>query len=246
MSDKINISEKYIPIVLCAGFGTRLKPLTDIIPKVVCPIFNKSFAYKNIEFFLKRGFKKVYCNVHYLPEQVEAHLAMHASDLGVTISDERDLLMETGGGLVKAECLIAAEPFYCLNSDAIWTEAAEQNGLKRLAQAWDGDRMDGLLLIVPRERAFQHPGKGDFSLDADNRLVRRGQRESAPYVYTGNQLISHRLLQGAPSGTFSTNILWDRAIAAGRLFGLVHEGDWFDIGSPQAIAPTEAALAVHG
>lgn len=233
-------------MIMAAGLGTRMRPLTENKPKPLVEVAGKTLLDHVLDKARDAGISNVVVNVHYLPEQVEAHLAMHASDLGVTISDERDLLMETGGGLVKAECLIAAEPFYCLNSDAIWTEAAEQNGLKRLAQAWDGDRMDGLLLIVPRERAFQHPGKGDFSLDADNRLVRRGQRESAPYVYTGNQLISHRLLQGAPSGPFSTNILWDRAIAAGRLFGLVHEGDWFDIGSPQAIAPTEAALAVHG
>lgn len=233
-------------MIMAAGLGTRMRPLTENKPKPLVEVAGKTLLDHVLDKARDAGISNVVVNVHYLPEQVEAHLAMHASDLGVTISDERDLLMETGGGLVKAECLIAAEPFYCLNSDAIWTEAAEQKGLKRLAQAWDGDRMDGLLLIVPRERAFQHPGKGDFSIDADNRLVRRGQRESAPYVYTGNQLISHRLLQGAPSGPFSTNILWDRAIAAGRLFGLVHEGDWFDIGSPQAIAPTEAALAVHG
>lgn len=233
-------------MIMAAGLGTRMRPFTEKKPKPLVEVAGKTLLDHVLDKARDAGISNVVVNVHYLPEQVEAHLAMHASDLGVTISDERDLLMETGGGLVKAECLIAAEPFYCLNSDAIWTEAAEQNGLKRLAQAWDGDRMDGLLLIVPRERAFQHPGKGDFSIDADNRLVRRGQRESAPYVYTGNQLISHRLLQGAPSGPFSTNILWDRAIAAGRLFGLVHEGDWFDIGSPQAIAPTEAALAVHG
>ena len=233
-------------MIMAAGLGTRMRPLTENKPKPLVEVAGKTLLDHVLDKARDAGISNVVVNVHYLPEQVEAHLAMHASDLGVTISDERDLLMETGGGLVKAECLIAAEPFYCLNSDAIWTEAAEQNGLKRLAQAWDGDRMDGLLLIVPRERAFQHPGKGDFSIDADNRLVRRGQRESAPYVYTGNQLISHRLLQAAPSGPFSTNILWDRAIAEGRLFGLVHEGDWFDIGSPQAIAPTEAALAVHG
>jgi N-acetyl-alpha-D-muramate 1-phosphate uridylyltransferase len=184
--------------------------------------------------------------VHYLPEQIEAHLVKHAQDLRVAISDERDLLMETGGGLVKAEHLIDAEPFYCLNSDAIWTDEGKSDALSRLADAWDGERMDGLLLIVPRERAFQHSGKGDFFLDDESRLIRRGYHDSAPWIYTGNQLISHRLIREAPDGPFSTNFFWDRAIAEGRLFGLVHQGDWYDIGSPQAIAPTEAALAVHG
>jgi MurNAc alpha-1-phosphate uridylyltransferase len=233
-------------MIMAAGLGTRMRPLTEHKPKPLVEVAGKTLLDHVLDKARDAGISNVVVNVHYLPEQVEAHLAKHAADLEVTISDERELLMETGGGLVKAQGLIAAEPFYCLNSDAIWTEAIGQHGLKRLAQAWDGDRMDGLLLIVPRQNAFQHPGKGDFSLDAENRLVRRGQRDSAPYVYTGNQLISHRLLRDAPNGPFSTNILWDRAIAEGRLFGLVHEGDWFDIGSPQAIAPTEAALAVHG
>ena len=223
-----------------------MRPLTEHKPKPLVEVAGKTLLDHILDKARAADISRVVVNVHYLPEQVEAHLARHAADLDVSISDERALLMETGGGLVQAELLIASEPFYCLNSDAIWTEAAEVDALRRLADMWDGDRMDGLLLIVPRDRAFQHPGKGDFSLDAQNRLVRRGQRDSAPYVFTGNQLISHRLLRDAPEGPFSTNILWDRAISEGRLFGLVQKGDWFDIGSPQAIAPTEAALAVHG
>jgi N-acetyl-alpha-D-muramate 1-phosphate uridylyltransferase len=233
-------------MIMAAGLGTRMRPLTEHKPKPLVEVAGKTLLDHILDKARAADISRVVVNVHYLPEQVEAHLARHAADLDVSISDERALLMETGGGLVQAEPLIASEPFYCLNSDAIWTEAAEVDALRRLADMWDGDRMDGLLLIVPRDRAFQHPGKGDFSLDAQNRLVRRGQRDSAPYVYTGNQLISHRLLRDAPEGPFSTNILWDRAISEGRLFGLVHKGDWFDIGSPQAIAPTEAALAVHG
>lgn len=233
-------------MIMAAGLGTRMRPLTENKPKPLVEVAGKNLLDHVLDKARLAQIGNVVVNVHYLPEQIEAHLAAHAQDLRVAISDERNLLMETGGGLVKAEHLIDAEPFYCLNSDAIWTDEGESDALSRLADAWDGDRMDGLLLIVPRERAFQHNGKGDFFLDDESRLIRRGYHDSAPWIYTGNQLISHRLIREAPDGPFSTNFFWDRAIAEGRLFGLVHQGDWFDIGSPQAIAPTEAALAVHG
>ena len=233
-------------MIMAAGLGTRMRPLTENMPKPLVEVAGRSLLDHVLDKARLAAIRNIVVNVHYLPEQIEAHLAEHAQDLKVAISDERDLLMETGGGLVKAEHLIDAEPFYCLNSDAIWTDEGESDALSCLAEAWDGDRMDGLLLIVPRERAFQHSGKGDFFLDDEGRLIRRGYHDSAPLIYTGNQLISHRLLREAPEGPFSTNYFWDRAIADGRLYGLVHQGDWFDIGSPQAIAPTEAALAVHG
>lgn len=233
-------------MIMAAGLGTRMRPLTENKPKPLVEVAGKPLIDHVLGKARLAGIANIVVNVHYLPDQVEAHLERHASDLQVAISDERDLLMETGGGLVEAEHLIDAEPFYCLNSDAIWTDDGETDALSRLAAAWDGDRMDGLLLIVPRERAFQHSGKGDFFLDDAGRLIRRGYHDSAPWIYTGNQLISHRLLRNAPEGPFSTNLFWDRAIAEGRLFGLIHIGDWYDIGSPQAIAPTEAALAGHG
>ncbi|MBP6379711.1 MAG: nucleotidyltransferase family protein [Sphingorhabdus sp.] len=233
-------------MIMAAGLGTRMRPLTEKKPKPLVEVAGKTLLDHVLDKARLAEIGKVVVNVHYLPEQIEAHLAEHAQDLRVAISDERDLLMETGGGLVKAEHLIDAEPFYCLNSDAIWTDEGKSDALSRLADAWDGERMDGLLLIVSRERAFQHSGKGDFFLDDESRLIRRGYHDSAPWIYTGNQLISHRLIREAPDGPFSTNFFWDRAITEGRLFGLVHQGDWYDIGSPQAIAPTEAALAVHG
>ena len=233
-------------MIMAAGLGTRMRPLTENKPKPLVQVAGKTLLDHVLDKVRKAGVSNVVVNVHYLPHQIEEHLVRHAQDLQVAISDERDLLMETGGGLVKAEHLIDADPFFCLNSDAIWTEGASADALTRLADAWDGERMDGLLLIVPRERAYQHSGKGDFFLDEEGRLIRRGYHDSAPWVYTGNQLISHRLLRDAPEGPFSTNLFWDRAIQEGRLYGLVHHGDWYDIGSPQAIAPAEAALAIHG
>ena len=233
-------------MIMAAGLGTRMRPLTENKPKPLVQVAGKTLLDHVLDKVRQAGVSNVVVNVHYLPHQIEEHLVRHAQDLQVAISDERDLLMETGGGLVKAEHLIDADPFFCLNSDAIWTEGASADALTRLADAWDGERMDGLLLIVPRERAYQHSGKGDFFLDEEGRLIRRGYHDSAPWVYTGNQLISHRLLRDAPEGPFSTNLFWDRAIQEGRLYGLVHHGDWYDIGSPQAIAPAEAALAIHG
>ena len=233
-------------MIMAAGLGTRMRPLTENKPKPLVQVAGKTLLDHVLDKVRQADVSSVVVNVHYLPHQIEEHLLRNAQDLQVAISDERELLMETGGGLVKAKHLIDADPFFCLNSDAIWTEGASADALTRLADAWDGERMDGLLLIVPRERAYQHSGKGDFFLDEEGRLIRRGYHDSAPWVYTGNQLISHRLLRDAPEGPFSTNLFWDRAIQEGRLYGLVHHGDWYDIGSPQAIAPAEAALAIHG
>jgi MurNAc alpha-1-phosphate uridylyltransferase len=228
-------------MVMAAGLGTRMRPLTDHKPKPLVEVAGKPLIEHALDKLRLAKVSRAVVNVHYLPEQVEAYLANHASDLDITISDERALLKETGGGLMQALPLIDADPFYCVNSDAIWTDGP-MDALTRLAEHWDGAHMDGLLLLVPREQAFNHRGIGDFSLAADGRPVRRGSAPSAPFVFTGIQLLSRAFLDDAPSGPFSTNILWDRSIAKGRLFGLEHHGEWFDIGSPQAIAPTEAAL----
>ncbi len=229
-------------MVMAAGLGTRMRPLTNDRPKPMVKLAGKTLLDHCLDQLRVAGIEHIVVNVHYLPEQVEAHLAEHARDFDVHVSDERDLLLETGGGLVKAQAHLPEEPFYCVNSDNVWIDDGD-NSLRRLAGHWDAARMDALLLVVPRERAHCHPGRGDFFLDEDGKLERRGARDTAPYVYIGIQLISHRLLRDAPDGPFSTNILWDRAIAEGRLFGLVHQGEWFDIGSPQAIEPTEVRLA---
>ena len=232
-------------MVMAAGLGTRMRPLTDHKPKPLVEVAGKPLIEYAFDKLRQAGVKKAVVNVHYLPELVEAYVADFATDLEITISDERVQLLETGGGLVQALPMIDGDPFFCINSDAIWTDS-EVDGLTRLAQAWDEEAMDGLLLLVPRERAFSHRGNGDFLIDDQGRPVRRGTATNAPFVYTGIQLLSRAFLNDAPTGPFSTNILWDRAIANGRLFALEHLGDWFDIGSPAAIAPTEEALRQHG
>ncbi|MEN9926312.1 MAG: hypothetical protein RL268_2438 [Pseudomonadota bacterium] len=229
-------------MVMAAGLGTRMLPLTAGTPKPLIEVGGKKLIDYMIEHLADAGIEKAVVNVHYLPDQVEAYLStrQHPS---VTFSDERDLLLETGGGMVKAwRSGLLPDPFYCLNSDNIWIDGP-RNTLLDLSDAWDAERMDALLLLVPRERAFEHRGKGDFHLEAGGRLRRRAKDEdSAPYIFIGAQIASHRLLRDAPEGPFSTNVLWDRALAEGRLYGVVHAGEWFDLGTPEAIAPAEARL----
>ncbi len=230
-------------MVMAAGLGKRMLPLTADRPKPLIEVGGKALIDYMIEHLADAGIERAVVNVHYLPDQVEAYLAGREHPRFV-ISDERAVLLETGGGMVKAwRAGLLPDPFYCLNSDNIWIDGP-RNTLLDLSDKWDPARMDALLLVVPRERAFQHRGKGDFHLDPDGRLRRRGKDEdSAPYIFIGAQIAAHRLLRDAPDGPFSTNLLWDRAIAEGRLFGVVHQGEWFDMGTPEAIPPAEAHLA---
>ncbi|NJM49627.1 MAG: nucleotidyltransferase family protein [Sphingomonadales bacterium] len=229
-------------MVMAAGLGTRMRPLTNDRPKPLVMVAGKTLIDHSLDKLHEAGVSDIVVNIHYLPEMVTAHLAEKAMDFKITISDESEQLLETGGGLIKALPFLGEDPFFCINSDNIWTE----NGgiaLQKLVGAWDAEHMDALLLVVPVAGAHNHQGAGDFYLSEDGRLERRGERENAPFIYTGIQMISHRLLRDPPKGAFSTNILWTRAIDEGRLYGFVHSGEWFDIGSPGAIAPTEARLA---
>ena len=228
-------------MIMAAGLGTRMRPLTNRVPKPLIEIHGKALLDHVLGRLRAAGVAKVVINVHYLADAIEDHLAAHPCGLEVVISDERDLLLETGGGLVRAESLIDCDPFFALNSDNLWVDGGEDT-LARLAGQWDGEAMDALLLLVPREAARNHQGSGDFHLDDAGRVRRRGSDALAPYVFTGIQILSKHFLRDAPAGPFSTNILWDRAIAEGRCFGAVHQGLWFDIGTPAAIRLTEAAL----
>lgn len=229
-------------MVMAAGLGKRMLPLTATTPKPLIEVGGRKLIDYMIEHLADAGIARAVVNVHYLPEQIEAYLSgrQHPS---VVFSDERKELLETGGGMVKAwRSGLLPDPFYCLNSDNVWIDGP-RNTLLDLSDAWDPARMDSLLLLVPRERAFEHRGRGDFHIEPDGRLRRRGKDEdSAPYIFIGAQIASHRLLRDAPDGPFSTNVLWDRAIAEGRLYGVVHAGEWFDLGTPEAIAPAEARL----
>lgn len=231
-------------MVMAAGLGTRMRPLTDNTPKPLLRVAGQPLIDHVFGHLAAAGVQKAVVNVHYLPEQIEAHLRQNDHGLEVAISDERDLLLETGGGLVKAERLIDCDPFLAVNSDNYWIDGPA-DALRLLASHWNGEKMDALLLLVPHARAFNHRGLGDFHMTRSGRLRRREKRRVAPFVFSGIQIIAKRLLRDPPSGPFSTNVLWNRAIEEGRCFGAVHQGLWFDVGSPQAIGKTEALIG-HG
>lgn len=228
-------------MVLAAGLGKRMRPLTASRPKPLIEVGGKALLDHLLERLRMAGVEKVVVNVHYLADAVEAHLAKNSHGLDVSISDERSLLLETGGGMVRAAPLIDADPFLVVNSDNLWIDGPADT-LKLLASHWNDAKMDALLLLVPHAKAENHHGMGDFHMERHGRLRRRERSHVAPFVYTGVQIVSKRLLEGAPDGPFSTNILWDRAMEQGRCFGAVHQGLWFDVGTPQAIKATELIL----
>ena len=227
-------------MVLSAGLGTRMRPLTADRPKPLVQVSGKAMIDHCLDKLAEAGVARAVVNVHYLPDLLIKHLAARSAP-AVTISDERDLLLETGGGMVRALPLLGSDPFFALNSDNLWLDGPG-TVFSQLSAAWDGARMDALLLVVPHARASNYTGKGDFHLDPHGRITRRRSGRIAPFIYSGIQLVSHRLLRDAPAGPFGTMVLWQRAIDEGRLYGVTHLGQWFEVGSPQAIAPTEAAL----
>jgi N-acetyl-alpha-D-muramate 1-phosphate uridylyltransferase len=229
-------------MIMAAGKGTRMMPLTATKPKPLVSIAGTTLIDHVLDHLRAAGIGRIVVNVHYLADQVEAHLAAKARDFDVVISNERALLRDTGGGLVKARQLIPDDPFLCVNADNWWTDGAS-NALERLAKAWDSATMDVLMLVVPTEQAHNSQGQGDFERNATGQLSRRIPGTTAPFVWTGIQMIAKSLITDPPADVFSTNVFWDRAIAQGRCFGVAHEGLWFDVGYPEAIDATEAYLA---
>ncbi len=225
--------------VLAAGKGTRMRPLTDRVPKPLVEVAGRPM----IDFVLDRlapaGVEEAVVNTHHLAETVEAHLA-HRRRPRIRISRET-VLLETGGGVVRARDHLGSTPFFVVNSDGLWREKGVP-ALSRLAAAWDDAAMDALLLVHATEAAFGYDGVGDFEMGDDGRLARR-DGTSARFVFMGVQLLHPRLLRDAPDGAFSLNLLYDRALAAERLHGLAHTGDWFHVGTPEALIAAERAFA---
>lgn len=226
-------------MVMAAGMGKRMRPLTATMPKPMVRVAGKPLIDHALDRLADSGVDRALVNVHYLADALEAHVETRQSPK-VLISDERDALLETGGGLVKAQDQLP-DPFFCLNADNIWLDGP-RSAFHDLSARWNPEEMDALLLLVSHARAENFKGKGDFHMDARGRLKRRASGRIAPFIYTGIQLVSKRLLRDAPEGKFSTNILWNRAMEEGRLFGLSFTGLWFEVGTPEAIAPTEDAL----
>ncbi len=228
-------------MVLAAGLGTRMRPLTDSMPKPLIKVAGSALIDRGLDRLAAAGVKKAVVNVHYLAGQVDAHVR-HRTAPNVVISDERAQLLETGGGLAKALPLLGPDPFFLLNSDSFFTEHGCDN-LGRLAAAFDPAVMDLILLLADPHTSIGYDGAGDFHVDPAGRLARRGSGPGPALVYTGTAIIHPRLFEGAPEGAFSLNILFDQAIGEGRLFGLPLDGTWFHIGTPAAIEEAEAVLS---
>lgn len=229
-------------MVMAAGLGKRMRPLTAAQPKPMVRVAGRALIDHALDRMRDAGIGRAVINVHYLADALEAHVRARAAP-AIAISDERALLLDTGGGMVRAAAAgLLPDPFFCVNADSIWLDGP-RDAFADLSNHWDAARMDALLLVVPHARARNFAGAGDFYLDPRGQLRRKLPGRVAPYIYTGIQLVSHRLLRDAPAGPFSTNLLWDRAIGEGRLYGAVFTGEWLEVGEPRHVAATEAYLA---
>lgn len=228
-------------MVLAAGLGKRMRPLTETTPKPLIPVAGRTLIDRAYDKLVPAGVETIIVNVHYLADMVDAHVRGWPAPTNVLVSDERDELLETGGGIVRALPLIGEEPFYLVNSDTTWIEGVTPN-LDHLARTWDPRRMDGLLLLSELAGAVGYDGKGDFTMDPAGRLERRGERVLAPFAYAGAAILHPRLFEEAPAGPFSLNLLFDVAIGRGTLYGAKMEGVWLHVGTPQAIEAAEEAI----
>jgi len=231
-------------MVMAAGMGQRMRPLTDNRPKPLVSVGGRTLLDHGLDRLVEAGVQTAVINVHYLGGQIIAHLAGRTAP-GIIVSDESDRLLNTGGGIKKALTLLGPEPFFTLNTDALWIDGT-QPVLDALAGAFDSKKMDALLLLAPTAGSVGYAGAGDFFIDPENRLARPGPEPDAPFVFAGVTLTHPRLFSGAPEGAFSTNLLWDRAIDAGRLFGHVLDGRWMHVGTPDAVRQAEAVIAGAG
>lgn len=224
-------------MVLAAGLGQRMRPLTDSIPKPMVKLAGRPLIDHVLDRIGDAGIERAIVNVHYCADILQAHLAERSSPQ-IIISDERDELLETGGGIVNALPLLGEEPFLLHNSDSVWIEGIGSN-LERLMSAWDPERMDGLLLLALASNSLGYHGMGDFSLSPTGLLDRRQERRVAPFVFTGVSIAHPRLFADAPKGPFSINKLWDASIERGRLYGMRLDGWWMHVGTPEALAEAE-------
>ena len=228
-------------MVLAAGLGTRMQPLTDTLPKPLVKVAGQALLDHVLDRLANAGVETAVVNVHHMADQIENHLTGRTRPR-IEISDERGELLDTGGGVVKALKRLGPEPFLHMNSDTLWIEGVTPN-LPRLAAGFDPARMDILLLLASTTASIGYDGRGDFLMAPDGRLSRRAERQVAPFVYAGAAMLSPAQFADAPKGKFSLNTMFDRAIEAGRLYGLRLEGTWMHVGTPAAIQAAEAAIS---
>jgi len=229
-------------MILAAGFGTRMRPITNHTPKPLVPLRGRALIDHAIDRLVAAGVRRIVVNTHYKAEMIAAHLKSRR-DVAIELSHEPALL-DTGGGVKKALPLLG-DAFFVLNADVFWLNA-KVPALARLRRAWDDARLDALLLVQRTVTAVGYDGPGDFTVDPLGRLRRRGEREVAPHLFAGIEILSQRFFEGSPDGAFSLNPLWNQAIDAGRIEALIHDGEWFHVGTPQGLAATEERLRHHG
>lgn len=227
-------------MVLSAGLGKRMRPLTADKPKPLVPVLERTLLDRVLDRLDEGGVERAVVNVHYMGEQIIEAVAPRKQP-AIAISDERDVLLDTGGGVKHALPLLGDQPFFVHNSDSIWIEGAENN-IERMRRNWDAERMDCLLLLAMTTTSTGYDGRGDFLMDSDGQLARRPEQDVTPFVFTGVSIAKPELFRDTPDGPFSMNLVWDRAIKTGRLFGLRLEGRWMHVGSPSGLAEAEEAL----
>lgn len=230
-------------MVLAAGLGLRMRPITDRIPKPLVQVGGRSLLDHALDRLQGAGVDRAVVNTHWLPDQITARLdARRAEGSGpATIVSHEPELLETGGGIRKALPLLGTDPIYTVNADILWLDGPVP-ALLRLARAWDAERMDALLLLAPTVWSIGYEGRGDFTMDPAGRLGWRDERQLAPFVFAGVQIVKPELFRDLPDGPVSTRIVWQRAEEQGRLYGLRHDGPWYHVGTPDAIAAAEADM----
>jgi len=236
------INAPKIAMVLAAGFGVRMRPITETRPKPLIEVAGRSLIERTIDRLQVVGVEKIVVNTHHLGQMVVEHLK-HRDGPKIVFSPE-DPVMETGGGIKNALSALGDEPFYACNADTLWLNGS-QDALDRLARHWQDADMDALLMLHSTVDAYGYDGLGDFCADADGKLARRPEGEVAPYLFTGVQILHPRLFKNAPDGAFSLNVLYDRALKSGRLYGIVHDGEWFHIGTPEGLEEAETYMKLR-
>lgn len=230
-------------MLLAAGIGTRMRPLTEATAKPLLPLGGRSLIDHALDRLAAVGVETVVVNAHWQADLLAAHLASRAGPPRTVLRRE-DTLLDTGGGVRAALDLLGPDPFFVVNGDAFWLDGPVP-ALDRLAAAWDAASADAVLLVHRTFQTQAETGPGDFALDPWGQARRRREREIVPYIYAGIQLVAPALLAGVPEGRFSMNLVWDRAIAAGRLRGVVHDGLWFHLSTPADLAAAQATLSAQ-
>lgn len=239
--ENLNADRPKSAMMLAAGLGTRMRPITDTLPKPLVKVHGKTLLDHGLDALDRAGVQHVVVNVHHHADQMETHLSQRTQPK-IAISDERAELLDSGGGVANALSMIGGKPFFLLNSDTFWIEGYTPN-LKRMSDFWNGQNMDILLMLSNVATAVGYANKGDFMMDAEGKLERRQERTNAPFAYAGAAIVNPEIFDNAPKGAFSLNLLFDEAIEKNRLFGMNMDGLWLHVGTPDAIKDAEEAIA---